>query len=63
MVPPYSCLLSYILLNAKEKIKSLPYEEFLAVLEHVKKLVLPEEFVKDLELEYKIRGSNHKQKY
>jgi len=60
MIPPYSCLLSYILLNIKEKIKSLPYEEFLAVREHAKKLSLPEDFIKDLEREYKIRNSNYK---
>jgi len=49
MVPPYSCLISYTLTNAIEKIKSLPYKEFLDVLEYAKKLVLPEGFLKELE--------------
>jgi len=48
-VPPYSCLLSYLLTNAMEKIKILPYKEFLDVLEHAKKLVLPGYFLKELE--------------
>jgi hypothetical protein len=49
MTPPYSCLLSCTLANTIEKIKSLSYKEFLDVLEHAKKLVLPEDFLKELE--------------
>jgi len=57
MVPPYSCLISYTLTSAIEKIKSLPYKEFLDVLEYAKKLVLPKDFLKELQIEYSIRNS------
>jgi len=60
MVPPYSCLFSYTLTNVREKIKNLPYKEFLDVLECVKKLILPEDLLKELELEHKMHSYKQK---
>jgi len=57
-IPTHDCIYPSILSYIMERIRELPYKEFLSVYEYAKSLILPEEFLKELQIEYSIRNSS-----